>query len=370
MKRTRILLVAALLVSIIGCNPNRQKKNETIKIGAILPLTGGAAFVGVPIKNAIQLKVDEFNITSPNKIEVIFEDSKADVKEAVSALEKLRLQGIKVVLGPATSGEVLGLASVAEKNKIVLLSPSASAKNISNAGDYIFRNELSDDLGATIQAQLAYNKLQWRKVSILYTENDYGTGVKDAFETEFKKLGGEVLNEIAFKGGTADFKTHILRLKSLKSEAVFVIAQAEYPLIVRQFVENDFSTNIYATPVFEDQSFIDQIGKDFANGIIYTYYGSFNINSDDNIISDFVSAYKYRYQSNPSYYAALGYDNICIMIEALTSSNFDVNKVKSNLYLIQNFNGVTGNISFDKNGDVSKPVILKLVRDGKFTNYN
>jgi branched-chain amino acid transport system substrate-binding protein len=130
------------------------------------------------------------------------------------------------------------------------------------------------------------------------------------------------------------------------------------------------SAKIYATPVFEDQSFIDQMGKTNADGIIYTYYGSFNLNSSDKTVTDFITSFKTRYQTDPSYYAALGYDNICIMIEALKNSNFDSYNVKSSLYSIQNFRGVTGEISFDKNGDVSKPVILKVVKNGEFSYYN
>lgn len=369
-----IIALTAIAFAFAACNScnqsSKQSESKTVRIGSILPLTGGAAFVGVPIKNAISLKVNEFNKTSSTKVEVVFEDSKADVKEAVSAIEKLNSVGIKIILGPVTSGEVLAVAPVAEKNRIIIFSPSASAQNITNSGDFVFRNELSDELGATIQAQLAFSNLKWKKISILFTDNDYGVGVKNAFESEFMKLGGEIPNSISFKGGSTDFKTQILKLKSIKNDAIFVVAQAEYPVIIKQFTENKVEAKVYATPVFEDPSFIEQIGKKNAEGIIYTYYGSFSLTSSSEHVTDFISEYKAAYQSDPSYYAALGFDNICIMIEALTRSNFDINKVKSNLYLIHNFKGVTGDISFDKNGDVSKPVILKIVRDGNFTNYN
>jgi branched-chain amino acid transport system substrate-binding protein len=363
-------LIAFILLGFNSCNQrNNIKEKKSISIGAILPLTGGAAFVGVPIMNSYKLKIAEFNKNSDTIIDVVFEDSKADIKEALSALEKLNLKGIRIVLGPVTSGEVLGTAPVAEKDKIILFSPSASSQNISNAGDYIFRNELSDRLGATMQAQLAIKKLKWERISVLYTDNDYGTGVKDAFESEFKKLGGSIECSIAFRGGTTDFKTQILKLKSYQCDAVFVIAQAEYPIIMKQFIENKVPSRIYATPIFEDKTFIDQIGKVNSEGIIYTYYGSFSLNSDDSISKSFITKYKAMYNAEPTYYAALGYDNISILIEALKKVNYNTKKVKESLYSIKNFMGVTGEISFDKNGDVSKPVIIKIVKNGQFAIY-
>ncbi|HWZ22578.1 MAG TPA: penicillin-binding protein activator [Cytophagaceae bacterium] len=365
-----ISAIALVLAGFSSCDQKPQNDEaKSIKIGAILPLTNSAAFVGIPIKNSILLKVNEFNEHSPTKIQVVFEDSQADVKEAVFAFEKLNSQGIKIVLGPVTSGEVLATAPIAEKNKIILFSPSASAQNITNAGDYIFRNELSDLLGATMQARLAINRLHWKKISILYTDNDYGEGVKSAFKKEFEQLGGTIETAISFKGGTTDFRTQILKLKSYQNDAVFVIAQAEYPTIINQFIENKVPSKIYATPIFEDPSFIQKIGKKNSDGIIYTYYGTFNLQTEDSVSKSFIDQYKSKYNIEPTYYGALGYDNISILIEALKRSNFDIEKTKASLYAIQKFPGVTGEISFDKNGDVSKPITLKIVRDGAFTYY-
>ena len=81
----------------------------------------------------------------------------------------------------------------------------------------------------------------------------------------------------------------------------------------------------------------------------------------------FVESYETRFHESPSYYAALGYDNIGLMIEALEIVAFDSSKVKDGLYSIKAYQGVTGEISIDKNGDVYKPVILKKVINGHFT---
>ncbi|ATR95508.1 Extracellular ligand-binding receptor [Porphyromonas gingivalis TDC60] len=346
-----------------------EEKNR-IKIGAILPLTGEVAFVGEPILQAIQLRLNEYNQTAPVPIDVIVEDSKGSVSVALSILEKFNAEGIKAILGPIGSGEVLGVAPAAERLGIVLLSPSASADNITTSGDYIFRNELSDNYGATMQAQLAFNQLGWHRISILYTKNDYGVGVKNAFEEEFTKLGGKILSSISFDSGTSNFRAQIINLKRISPDAIFVVAQREYPTIIRQLRESGVSTPLYATPVLENPDFIKHAGENNMEGIIYTYYGSFDAISTRAEVASFVNAYKKTYHSLPSYYSALGYDNMGIMIEALQRASFKMENLKQALYSIKGYRGVTGDISFDKNGDVAKPVILKGIQNGKFVTLN
>ena len=369
MNKTYLKIIAiALIVCMviwIGQNKKMDGGKDTIVIGAILPLTGDVAFVGEPIKNAIQLYLDNYNRENEKKVEVIFEDSRADKNKALSILQNFRTQKVNIILGPVTSGEVLSLAPEAEKNKIVILSPGASASSITNAGDFIFRNELSDDLGAKAQAQLAIEKLNWKRIAVLYTNNDYGVGVLKNFEARFTQLGGIVTSKVAFESESSDFHTQIATIKRYPSDALFIIAQNEYPNIIKQIKEYGIKTPIYATPIFEDASFIELLGR-LSEGIFYTYYGNFDVQSIDNNCKTFVNDFKSKFNVYPSYYAALGFDNIGLMIEALKSVSFDQSRVKDGLYSISGYQGVTGEISFDNNGDVYKPVILKKVENGHF----
>ena len=277
-----IAVIAGLVywfMPIVKNQKESEKQLEKVKIGVILPLSGKPAFVGKPIKNAIQLFLDDYN-DSEKEIEVIFEDSKADEHIALSILQKFKSQNISLILGPVTSGEVLAVAPEAERNRMVILSPGASASKIKDAGDYIFRNELSDDLGAKAQAQLAIDALNWHKLAILYMNNDYGAGVLENFKQEYLKSGGEIVAELGFDSGTYDFRTQLSVIKKYSFDALFVIAQDEYPLIIKQIRENGIINPIYATPVFEDEGFLQRLGK-FAEGVYYTYYGRFDVNSSD-----------------------------------------------------------------------------------------
>jgi len=366
-KKIKTVLLAMVVLPLVLCSCRNEK--DEVKISAILPLTGSAAFAGVPIKNSYELFINEFNKQSDVKINIIYEDSQGGNNKAISAFQKLNSQGIKLILGPATSGETLAIAPLAERHKVVVFSPSASSSDITNAGDFIFRNELSDVYGAAEQARLAFGVLHWKNVGIMYIQNDYGVGVANAFEKKFKQLGGVITDSVAFAANTTDFRTQITRFRDQQLDAIFIIAQAEYPQIVRQIRENGLSFNLYATPVFEDNAFLEQIGTTFSEGVIYTFYGDFNLDDTDYTRKKFIENYRAKFDIVPSYYAALGYDNVSIAVEVLKKNNFKLENINKRFFEVQNFNGVTGNISFNENGDVIKPVILKTVKNGRFVSF-
>lgn len=365
-KITSLLIVLIILFSF-GCG---KKEEKEIRIGVILPLTGDVASLGSPSLKAVNLAVEQANLQAEKegyKFIVIAEDDQAVPAKAVSAIQKLKdVDKIRLVIGPLVSSSTMAVAPIADKNGIVIISPGSSAPGITNAGDYIFRNELSDLFGGTKQAELAYNVLKYRKVACVYINNDYGVGVSTVFKKVFLSLGGAVTLYESFDQGSTDFRNVLNKIKNNKPDAVFFISHNEILNFVRQKVEFGINTPVYTTPVFEDKNNLEKLGK-AAEGIIYTYYGTFFPESNNETIKSFVNSYRKKYNEEPTYYSALAYDATNILLTALKNAKYDILKVKDELYNIRNYNGVTGVTSFDKNGDVEKPVILKAVKNGKFT---
>jgi branched-chain amino acid transport system substrate-binding protein len=156
-----IIIVVIIIVGVIYYGMSKKPillvtEKEPIKIGAILPLTGRGASVGENIQNAITLALDKIG----NKnVKVIYQDEKGDPKEAISAYQNLRMEGIKVIIGPGFSGGVLAVAPLAEKDKVIILTPSGAADSISDAGDFIFRNNTMVKDKETKLAEFASKKI-------------------------------------------------------------------------------------------------------------------------------------------------------------------------------------------------------------------
>lgn len=363
------ILILGLVFSffLFGCT----KKEKEINIGVITPLSGGSAKYGEDIKRGYNLAVDEINEKggiNGRKLTLIYEDSEGQPQKAVAAAQKLiNRDKVIAILGALWSSPTLAVAPICEKNKVVLLSSGSSSPEITNAGDYIFRNELSDRYGAKQTAKLFFN-LGFKKIAILYINNDFGVGQKDVTVQVFTALGGQITIIEAFAQDASDFRTQLSKIKNTKTEALFIVGYKEMILILKQIRELGIKTQILSVALFEDSEIIEKAG-DVAEGTIYTFYGTFNPKSEEVNVKQFMKKFQQKYQTEPGYYAPIGYDAIKILAQAIETGEFSSEGIKNALYKIKDFPGISGLTSFDKNGDVTKPVILKTVKNGKFIGY-
>ena len=365
-----ILCTLALLTLLFSpsCS-KKQPESKEIKIGAILSLTGSAATYGKWSQNGIELAIDEMNRNggvNGRQIKVIYEDDVSIPSSAVSATKKLiEIDDVKAILGPLTSSSVLAAAPVAEARHVVLLSPCASSPKITEAGDYIFRNWPSDDFEGAAMAEFLAQQLHVTKVIVMAMNNEYGLGLQDVFIRRAKELGLEILGVLSFEQGATDFRTQATRIGELKPDAVYAPGHAkEVAMIIRQCHEIGVRP-IFTSGVAFGSPDVFTIAGNAAEGSYYTA-PFFDPNSPNKMVRVFEEAYKTRFHAEAEVFAAHAYDAAKILVTALQHVGGDVNKLKDALYLIRDFPGVTGNTTFDKNGDVIKPAAVKIVKGGTF----
>ena len=363
-----ILIIAALAVSLIVTQT--KKEPEEIKIGAIFALTGDAAMYGESAKNGLELAIEELNKKLlDKKITVVYEDNQGDPSKAVSSFQKLAdVDKVKYIIGPLGTPEVLAIAPIAEKKKIIILTPTSSGPQLTQAGDYIFRNCMSDLIEGAALAEFVFKELKTRTAGILYINNDYGIGLRDAFKKRFDVLGGEILAEESFRRGDTDFRTQLLKIKFKNPRVLLLTGYAEMGRILKQARELGIEIQVVSTSNFEMPEILEIAGN-AAENIYYTYQG-FDIESEEEVVKKFTNSYRAKYNKDPDIFAALTYDAMKILAKAIERGGTDVENVKKELYGIKNFIGVTGKTSFDKNGDVIKPIGIKKVEDGKFIWVN
>ncbi len=372
-------IIGIVLVVLIGiavyCYLNKKETlmedKTSVKIGVILPLSGDVAIYGIGLKNGMELALEKYNQenNTNKKIELIYEDSKADPKLAVSSFEKLTsIDKCNLVLGGFSSAEALSIAPIAEKNKIVLISPTASAPAITNAGDYIFRTTPSDNFDGDIMAKFAFNKLDLKKVAIIYENNDYGIGISKVFVDKFNSLGGNIAIQKSFESGTKDFKSQLLAIKEAKPDGLYIIADGEIGIILKQKGALHLNSLKVFTVGLAENPKVVEIAGDVSNNVYYSY-PSFQVENENNIVKSFVSSFEAKYNKKPDVLGAYGFDLMNITLEALNNNPANSEEIKDALYNIQNFEGVTGETSFDKNGDVSKSAGIKVINNGKFDWY-
>jgi branched-chain amino acid transport system substrate-binding protein len=372
-KKNRLLaltvsvLVLLVFVLIPGCQ-KEAKQEEKIVIGSILPLTGSGAVWGQNAINSMRIAVDEINAKGGilgKNLEIIYEDSKTDPKTAVNLLRKLiDTANIQVIIGDIASSNVLSMAPIAEKEKVVLLSPGASNPKITEAGEFTFRNWQSDELEGALDAEFAYNQLKWKKVSVIYVSNAYGEGLKDVFIKKFKELGGEILYAEQYSQGDADFRKILVKVGKTDVDGIYLPGYPEeMPQIVTQAREMEVEKQFLTVQAFSDPEVIKAAG-DAAEGVIYSMPAPPDPNSP--VVKNFVDEYKKRYNKDPGVCGDTGYDAVKIIAWAIEKSGslkgIDIQK---QLTQLKDFPGAAGNTTFDENGDVIKDFVFMTIKGGK-----
>jgi len=365
----KVLIVIVIVFIIVLFLTKSDKKKKGVDVGALFPLTGDYAPWGKRAQRAAELALEEINNSYLKglKIKIIYEDSPGEPMKAISAFNKLvEIDNVKFILGPLSSVETLAIAPIAERKKIIVMTPVSSAPDITKAGDYIFRNCVSDVFEGTIAAKFVLRELNIKKAAILYVNNDYGIGIKKNFEGEFNSLGGIILKEESFNIEDNDFRTQLSKINS-SNPGITILAgyAAEMAQILKQTHELGINIQYLSFSPFESPEILD-IARKAAEGVYYVYQG-FNVNDEEMMVKKFVDKYRSEYQENPDIFAALTYEALKIYATAFNEAHeINPKSVKDALYNIKNFKGITGTTSFDQNGDVIKPIGIKIVKNGEF----
>jgi branched-chain amino acid transport system substrate-binding protein len=347
-------LAVAVVLAIVMIVTQAKREPEEIKIGAILPLTGDGAVYGERFKKGIDLAFSEINSQNfiGKKVKLIYEDDKLEPNVGVSVFQKLvTVDKVPCVIGPISSGIVLAIAPLANKHKVAVLSPYASNYKITSAGPYIFRNYPSDAVQGVVCADVAI-KMGSKKAAILNINSDYGVGLKIIFEKEFTKQGGQIVYSESFNTGETDFRTYITKIKNSDADFVFLPGnEKEIELILIQAKELNLKLPIISTDSFLPEPIIKKVGK-AAEGVIFTTFYEYKGKEYE----IFYKKFKEKYKEPPTLLEGLGYDAMWVMAKAIKSvieSGEGVSgpRIREALHKIK-VSGVTGEISFDKNGDL------------------
>ena len=382
MKKTYILLSALL---ICGCAttpssstssnsifPSISKsiplKGDPIQIGAILPLSGGMAEMGMELQKSLIAEVEFANeqggVLGHRPIEIIFEDGQCNAGVATEAAQKLiRIEKVSVILGGLCSPETLGAAPLAEKSKVILLTSVSGAASISYAGDFVFRNAPEGNTNGRIMAEYAQEE-GFEKVVLISEISDFPMSVADTFHSEFEE---EIIEE-KFAPGTTDFRTLIAKVKEMEGDALFFNPQQNqsFVLFMKQLQEAQWKGSLMLnnTVVGNPALYADIAEFMVSNKSVA---GSYDVISNE-MQDDLLDRFEDRWDRPALFRHLLAnqHDSLVLILQAIESVEDETNTegIRDYLYAVRDFTGASGTFSIDVDGDAGKS--YELVRfDGK-----
>jgi len=340
------------------------------RIGIILPLSGAQASFGNDAIKGAQLAESEINAAGGvlgHPIKLIVRDSQSDTEATLKAVNDLaEKENAVALIGEIASDRTLAAAPVAQKLGIPLITPGATHAGVTAAGDYIFRVCYTDAAQAVAMAKFA-RSIDVTKAAMLYdATNPYSSDLAAIFKKDFTEHGGQIVAETTYQTGESNFSTQLQQIKAAAPEIIFLPSYyREAAMAIIEARQLGIDVPFLGTDGWDSSEFL-RVGGKAANN---SYFAShFSAESRDPAVVDFVKRYSEKYQASPAPLAALGYDSVALVVDALKRAGTDdPEPLKNALAGTQDFPGVTGKITFDEKHNPSKPAFVLRVQDGKFS---
>lgn len=371
LKSVLALLTAGLMtVSFAGCgNGDTETTNgDTFKIGGIGPLTGDAASYGTSVKNGAQIAVDEINAAggvNGMQFELLFEDDECDEEKSVNAYNTLMDKGIGALVGSTTSGCSIAVSAASEADGILQVTPSGSAADCAKTPN-AFRICFTDPVQGQTMAKYISDE-GYKNVAIIYDNGDeYSKGIHDAFINEFTALGGSIATDESFTSGDVDFNTQLTKIKSSGADCIFLpIYYAEVAKITDQAAALGMGLPYFGCDGWD--GVIKQLNGNTTNINGATFLTPFVSTDADEKVQKFVETYKTSYNAEPDQFAADGYDAVYAIKLAIEQAGDTSSDALIAAMTQITVDGLTGEMTFDVNGEPTKSAKFAVIQDGAYT---
>lgn len=361
--RKRVALVVLLLAALVvaaGCwGSGGNGGQATITIGSILPLTGDLSNYSVDSRKALELALEQQNAkggVAGKKLALVVEDSRGVAAQAVSAFNKLTdVDRAVACVGPITSPESLSVAPIANAKRVPVISPSSTTVDLTQSGPYVFRTINVDTVETEAFAAYVYRDMRITSVGVLADQAAGTMSYANSFSKYFTAQGGTVAATEVLPQDSLDYRSSIAKVLAKKVPAIYLAGVSnEIGELVRQIRSIDRNVILLSYQSAEDKRVVE-IAGDAVNGLAFS-----STTLPENVLgaahTAFAADFAAKFGGRPGIFAAESYDAFNVAVEALRRCGGDASRLADCLGQTSNHAGASGQISFDQNGDVRKPI--------------
>lgn len=376
-----ILLIAGLILSLslVGC----KSEKGTIKIGAILAVTGGASFLGAPEAKTVEMVVEEINSSggiNGMQIELIIKDSAANPEKAISfAKQLIEEDNVVAIIGPSTSGETMQIKDICESYKVPLVSCAAAEAIVNPVAEYVFKTPQKDSYVAK-WIYSTMNSMGIKKIAVIAANTGFGNAGKGQLEKYASEFGIEIAIAETYDKAATDLTALLTKINAKDVEAVvnwsIVPAQS---IAAKNMKQLGMEQPLFQSHGFGNIKYVEAAGE-AADGIIFPA-GRLLVaeklpdgHPQKKNLTAYKTAYESKYNEDVSTFGGHAYDAIALVIEALKKADStERDDIRNALESISGFPGTGGIFSFsstDHNGLGMDSLEMLTVKNGQFDFLN
>ncbi len=359
-------VMSLALASALTCGVAMAKE---IKIGAVMPMSGPLAAYGQVTNLGVELAQKlQPTLKNGDTIKIVLVDNKGDKVETATATTRL-ISSDKVVaiLGALTSTNTAQTIAIADKKKIPVIASVATNDKLTARRTYANRVCFTDSFQGEVVAN--YAKEQGYKTAVVVVDQAqvYSLGLSKAFQNAFKANGGKIIKKIKVTSGDKDFKAVVSQIKKMNPDFLFLpLYHPEASMIARQSKQLGLIKPMFSGDGVANQTFID-LGGESVEGYMFTdFFDSLNPPSKKS--AEFVAFHeKETGNKEMNSFTALGADTYNVLINAMNNCEDPTNSICINEQIKKtiNFDGVSGAITIDKDGNATRSAVIKEIRNGK-----
>jgi len=342
---------------------------DPVKIAAIFAKTGIAEKHNAPHVQLVELAVEEINNRGGllgRPIELLILDNKSSPIGSSLAAEKAVQLQVTAVIGAAWSSHSLQMAPVLQRAKIPMVTGSSTNPKVTLIGNYIFRTCFIDSFQAQAMAKFAYNDLGARTAIVLEIINEeFSLTLAELFASSFQQYGGKVILKGSYANDAVDFSNVLKEVKNLQPDVVYVPGYSrDCGLLIKQAISMGIQTTFLGADGWAGPLMYD-FGGNFVEGHYYSAHWHYDVVFPQSV--HLQQMYNQRYGTKiPHMNGPLTYDAVMLLADAIQrAGTLDRARIRDALSETKGFQGATGTITLDENGDpVNKPlVIMKLGKE-------
>ncbi|MBA7482368.1 Leu/Ile/Val-binding protein [subsurface metagenome] len=365
-------LIVGVLVSFLLVFSLVVGAAEEIVIGVYEPMTGPYAAGGQMTMEGVNLAFEQQPTVLGKPIKMVLVDNKSEKVEAANAVARLiEFEKAVAIVGTYGSACAIPGSEVANKAGVPMMGCSPTNPLVTLGKPYAFRACFIDPFQGAVMANFAVSNLNAKTAVVIQDiASDYAVGLSNFFREAFIKLTGNpksIIGLISYQTGDQDFTAQVTYAAGKSPDVVFVPAGSygDAALILKQGKEMGITANFLGGDTWEAPEFIEVGGEAVEGSYFSTHFDATAVTTK--AAEKFCKDFEKKYNRSPSAFAALGFDAYNLVLDAIKrAGSADPKAIRDALAATKDYEGCTGMITLDLNGDATKDAIIKTVENSKF----